>query len=164
MYIQNTQGECLGNFLYAIPTEDSVSCLNECKETIECTWYNFDRVNDICVLNANCFEIETFNDNFVTGQKECPLHTETRKFYNSMKYNNSQGTKAILFFPALGQLMIVGGYNNSANVLSDVEVVNLKDGGGECEKPYNYPIEYLLDQLFSETFYCLVLLLTGCGI
>ena len=47
-------------------------CLSQCKVTSGCNWFSFDSVRDLCLLTADCDQLQACDeDECLHGQKEC---------------------------------------------------------------------------------------------
>ncbi len=65
------EGQCLGSFLGTLEADDAEDCLEVCQETDGCGWFSFDSSDGLCLLTADCQEVDEGCGSCVAGQVEC---------------------------------------------------------------------------------------------
>ena len=60
----NVNGQCIGEFIGGLYSEDSYDCLAACKNTSGCLWFTANEKESVCGLFSSCDEID---------QVGCPL-------------------------------------------------------------------------------------------
>ena len=124
------QGVCEGNSLHITTAQTSSECLSLCKDESQCNWYNFNTIVNACILNEDCTTLDSTQEDFLTGQRECPLSDEDLVF-------------------------IVGGFDDTLGTeTSDTEIVALNNGSTTWEKPIDYPTASwgIVGTIFDEKF------------
>ena len=65
-------GECEGvitDYVVGITSPDD--CLNLCKTSDECQWWNFNGGSSACILSSSCLLVDNACTDCVYGQKPC---------------------------------------------------------------------------------------------
>ena len=65
------EGQCLGSFLGTLETDDAEDCLEVCQDTDGCGWFSYDSSDGLCLLTADCQEVDEGCGSCVAGQVEC---------------------------------------------------------------------------------------------
>ena len=63
--------------------EDKITCWENCVNHVDCLWFSFRSVNQLCILFATCPEIIE-NPEFISGEKECNYLHEYGMFVNAL--------------------------------------------------------------------------------
>ena len=52
-----------------------------CRDFTDCFWYNFDTISTACILNADCTELDTNLEEYITGEVDCPFEGKLVALY-----------------------------------------------------------------------------------
>ena len=101
-------GECQGNELYFVTSPTKEDCLEECKNTFNCTWFTYrssESHESICHLFTDCPTIDETCETCISGERRCEAGEQTTTSTTSTTSTSSapgKVTKRRLFWQQKG--------------------------------------------------------------